>query len=181
MKKIILIIALGGCVANKADFTTKPEFNKMRNGSLDINGVYWSPVESSTSEKIIWAFCLYRNGVALMYNSVPMDSVNNQDLAKKLTTTMNYDNVTYKVKQAGGYRVNNRSIEIQVFRFISYGGFEVCTFKGDILNDTTIHIISCSMKSRSQFCRSNFFLKFLPMKKPDSTNQFMNKKWYWQN
>ncbi len=149
---------------------------------IKLDGVYLGNIENN-GRKGVAAFCLYSNGVAVKYYLTReiflFDDVNRLN-KEKLFDTLTYIDSLYKVKQAGGYRIEGDKIHIQVFQFVNYGNYELCTYKGQIVNDSTIFISSCEMKSKSNFCPDDLDLKFYQMPKPDSINQFMNKNWYWK-
>ena len=86
----------------------------------------------------------------------------------------------FESKQSGGISIDGDQLQIQVFRFIPSPAWGLCTFKGKVVNDTTLFISSCEMHKRPDYCLSEFHLHFLEMPKPDSTNQLMKRKWYWQ-
>jgi hypothetical protein len=191
MKFIILFIfpmlcSLGSCIVEKNSFIARPDKKNIVNKSVRMEGNYIAIVENPNNKtKGVAIFCLYNNGIALQYY-MSIDTLSygmaNQLNDKRIFEYIAFTDSVYKnVKQAGGFKIDGNKIDIQIFEFVNYGSFELCTYKGAVINSTTIHIESCFIKSKSNFCPSNFDLKFTQMLKPDSTNQLMKKKWYWAN
>lgn len=182
--KIFLAISLFGCIVQKKSFIAKPHKNNIENNRLRLDGNYIAIVENSNSgTKGFKIFSLYANGIALEnYLQIKDSSVSNDQNVdkKKIVSDIRHKDSLYRgIKQSGGYLIDQNKIVIQVFEFVNYGSFEVCTYRGNIINDSTINISSCYIKSKSNFCPSNFELKFYTMPKTDSINQLMKKKWYW--
>lgn len=181
----ILTLLLGlncGRTLGKNSFTSMPTRRITNIVKVKLDGVYMGNVENN-GRSGVQVFCLYSNGVAVEYY-LPME-VTNFDVKKgpnkeRIFDTLNYIDSLYKVKQAGGFRIEGDKIQIQVFEFVNYGNYELCTYKGQIVNDSTIFISSCEIKSKSNFCPDHIDLKFYQMPKPDSANQLMNKNWYWE-
>lgn len=181
MKVILsILLSLSGINCGPIErelFTSNPQKAKINFSKIKINGVYLGLVEHN-NRKGTRVYFLYPNGIALQYYLDEEQIINfNQ---KKITDTVSFIDKLYKVKQAGGYSIVGNRIQIQIFEFVNNGRFELCTYGGDILNDSSIFITSCKMKSNSNFCPVNFKLNFHQMPKPDSTNQLMSKSWYWK-
>lgn len=171
-----------GIILEKQLFTTKPRTDEIHNNEIQLNGVYIGGVDNK-NKKGYKIYFFYTNGIALEYyisneNSI-YDYGNKINQEKLLDTIKLIDSIYKGVKQAGGYRVVDDKIDVQVFEFVNYGNFEICTYKGKVLNDTTIFISSCEMKSKSNYCPDSFYLNFIHMRKPDSIHQLMSKNWYW--
>ncbi len=187
MKRItiffIIIITLSSCVS-KSNFTVKPQRESLGLKNLiKLDGAYIGLVDSVDDKKIYWAFYFYNNSIALLYGSVVKEFENRTSLEilkDSILYDINFANNNYRGKEAG-FKITDNKIEIQILSHIRYGGYKNTTFHGEILNDSIIYISSCKMKKGYSNCRSNFYLKFTNLPKPDSTNQWMKKKWYWKN
>ena len=183
---IIIILLLGincGVHLERKSFTSMPNKRSFDNIKIRLDGVYLGEVENKTKKGFL-AYFFYQNGIALKYylpEESGFNSHTNMFNGEKLLDTVKQIDALYKKKQAGGFRIENDKIQVQVFEFVNYGNYEVCTYKGQIINDSTIFISTCDLKSNSNFCPSEFYLKFYKMPKPDSMNQLMNKRWYWEN
>ena len=189
MKYLVFIIGScafhQSCVSGEKNFTAHPSKQRVISNGINVDGcyigVYKHPLDSSEE---IGAFMLYTNGIALMYDPIAMnqDSINNQTwLKKKIRNIIEFQDSFFGRKQAGGYLIEGNNIQIQLFLYVPYGANSLCTFTGRIVDDHTIRINSCSSDDKEGYknCRSNFILRLIKMEKPDSTNQLMNKNWYW--
>ncbi|MEJ7673296.1 MAG: hypothetical protein WKF59_11420 [Chitinophagaceae bacterium] len=99
---------------------------------------------------------------------------------KMVTDFMNNKFKSKPYYEYGGYIIQDKNITLQFFRYIPQFALALCTFKGNIVDNSTIYISSCEMNKRPEYCRENFYFKFIKMSKPDSTNRLMKNNWYWQ-
>lgn len=166
------------------NFITKPSRKDKVSNELKLTGAYAGIyIHPVLKNKEIGAFFLYENGVALFYEPINFieDYSKNADLLKKqIFDRILFQDNFFKRKQAGGYIIQKNVITIQIFRYMPYGGYSLCTFNGRILNDKSIYIYKCNMPDKPVYCRENFQLNFIQMEKPDSTNRLMKNSWYWQ-
>ena len=100
-----------------------------------------------------------------------------------ITAFISFAKANYRGKMVGGgFEIKKTQFEMQFFSYIPYGSYKNFVEKGDIINDTTIYISSCKTKKGYGYDKcsyNNYYLNFLQMPKPDSTNQWMKRKWYW--
>ena len=179
---IIFLIGINCGVIEKNSFTSKPMRVSKNDLGLRLDGIFIGKVENKGKGGIM-VFCFYNNGIALEYylSEVATFFDDSDNLKKgKLYDTLKHIDRLYNVKQAGGYKITRGDLLIQIFEFVNNGRYELCTYQGQIKNDSTIVISSCEIKSKSNFCPDNFSLNFYQMHKPDSTNQLMQKDWYWR-
>ena len=59
-----------------------------------------------------------------------------------------------------------------------YGIYDLFTYSGTEVSDLSLKISSIKKEKDSAITKSLFF-KFIRMSKPDSTNKWMKKNWYW--
>jgi hypothetical protein len=178
---IFTIIFLSGCLIDKSNFYAKPNKLNNRQPNAQLNGVYYFTYDNQSE---IGTFILYPNGVAIWYPTVYQfkpDLLNNLDsLKKQIQWTINYDNNFSKKKQAGGYIVNERKIVIQIFRRLSGGLMALCEYRGTLIDSDAIMITECNYKEHPDACVAGFLMKGIDIQKPDSSNSFVNKHWYWE-
>ena len=189
MKYILIILILitslkCGVIINKKLFTAKPSETKIDDTKLKLDGLYIGEVVNNNKKGLI-IFSFYNNGIAVenyLMNENSIYGSGDKFNKLKILDSIKYIDSIYKgIKQAGGYEIVNHKIQIQVFEFVNYGNFELTSYQGNIINDTTIFINSCLIKSGSNFCPENFSVSYLQLNKPDSTHQLMKRKWYWEN
>ena len=101
-------------------------------------------------------------------------------IEKKILERINFQDSFFRRKECGGYSINEGKISIQIFRYIPNGKESLCIFSGKIIDEQNIYIEECYFPDKPVYCRTNFYLKLIKMPKPDSTNQLMNKNWYWK-
>ncbi len=190
MKDVIIlftiIFTISACVVDKKNYTIKPAKNETKaTEQIKSEGVYLRFIDSIYGgEKRYGLFCFYRNGIVLVYGcriKKPLSEINYAVLKEAISKEISFVDENYNSKKvAGGFEIKNKKINIQFFRYIPNASYLNTTFNGEILNDSTIYINSCKVKKGYENrCDSNFTLHFLPMPKPDSTNQWMKKNWYW--
>lgn len=174
---MLLVCSPLGCIIGKKNFTAKPSKNINTLNLIKMDGSY---VGKDATGYI--CFLLYKNGVALLYDPIyHLSGIETLELAKKqILATIDYKDSRSKKKESGGFAIKENIIHIQIFRRTPGGIFGLCEYKGKIINDSTIHIDTCKFPENPNFCRDNFYLQLIKMNKPDSTNQLMDKGWYWQ-
>ncbi len=179
-------ILIYSCTFNVNNFTAKPhkKVQKMPLSPIKLNGMYFQIADSISQRKVFGIYYFYENGVVLKYVTYIVDDFKNitkEMLIDSVFKCINDENKYWpNRKHAGGYKIINKNIEVQIFLHLRGGGFKNTTFKGAILNDTTIYINNCTVKKDNDLCRnSNFYLHFLSMAKPDSAHQWMKRNWYW--
>jgi hypothetical protein len=175
---LITLFQISGCgrVIGKNLFSTKPDAEATENPEIRFKALFIGSYK--IEEKILLkVFLFYRNGVALEYSLDPNKVIVNGEFdGHRIVSEIITTNDVYKnIKQAGGYEIVGNQIHIQIFEFVNYGSFELCSYKGEINNDSTIFITSCYIKSGSNFCPKNFVMKKLKTLDLDSTHQLMKK------
>lgn len=179
---IFVICVFITCTTGKKNFVAKPIKKDSKINLIRLNGSYVGK-QINGSNTSVGCFFLYENGVALLYDPVYyIHEINNSDVVRKqILYTINFKDSFSRKKESGGFVITENRINIQVFRPTTGGLFGLCEYKGSIINDSTIYIGSCNFPENPNFCRENFYLHFIPMTKPDSSNQLMKKKWYWSD
>jgi len=160
-----------------------PNKRSFDNIKIRLDGVYLGEVENKTKKGFL-AYFFYQNGIALKYylpEESGFNSHTNMFNGEKLLDTVKQIDALYKKKQAGGFRIENDKTKVNFFYFFNFVNSEFFNKKLKFIHDSTIFISTCDLKSNSNFCPSEFYLKFYKMPKPDSMNQLMNKRWYWEN
>jgi hypothetical protein len=195
MKKIFILaigILLSSCLIRKVGgvkyFVAKPNQNSLRKiSNLRLNGVYIRLIDSTAFKKRYDVVIPYSNGVALSYYFFINNPQNEITSSMMIDSLNHYIKLDYKYlrgkKIAGGFTVNEKLLKYQLYEIGHYGIYELWDFNGQIINDTTINITSLYIngKNEKNNLKNNFTLHFLQMPKPDSTNQWMQKEWYWVN
>lgn len=137
---------------------------------LKTNGYYTSFIDSIGSLNLI---CFYNNGVALYYeigcNINQVDSILNAIQKKKASRSSDIE--------SGSYSVIGNVITIETLSSVHYGNYKVRKFKGNILNENQINIISESIFNEYNLTR-NLSYVYQESSKPDSINWLMKRKWY---
>lgn len=183
---VIFFIALiiSGCIHSKEDFRAKPVRQGNVTTQLKLNGVYVGKATTLGYESVL-CFIFYSNGLVKLYDPIfYLHGINNKDSVKQqVSWTVKMwakERQRRSMKEGGGFEIINNKIVIQTFRADPDGGTpSLFEYKGYIVNDTTIHIQSCSAYY-SNWCRQNFSLHFVQMAKADSINNFMKKEWFWR-
>ncbi|MEJ7673297.1 MAG: hypothetical protein WKF59_11425 [Chitinophagaceae bacterium] len=143
-----------------------------------VNGLFVGKHNHSSGDTEIECFVFYNNGVFLQY--YPVFAINfspNSDtsLRKRISWTIKYTDSVGKKREAGGYTISGKNIFIQVYRQTPGNIYSLCEYKGQVLNESTIFISSCSFPDNKNLCRENFYLHRFQMEKPDSINWLMKK------
>lgn len=177
---LFVAFIITGCIYGKKDFNTKPTRRNFNINAIKLNGIYVG--KQTTYYESILCFIFYNNGVVKLYDPIfYLHEIQNKDSVRQqvlCTIQREYRNM----KEGGGFEIKNKIIRIQVFRTdASIGTPSLCEYQGRILNDTTIHIDKCNYPTYPNWCRQDFDLHFIKIAKPDSTNKFMKKNWFWTN
>lgn len=188
MKTIIIYILVSitflGCIIGKTNFNIKPNKNSKISTNLRLDGVYVRSIDSIVNDKRFSIFFLYNNGVLLCY-TCRMDStnkINSTSIINSINQEISFAKMNYHGKMmGGGFEIKGNTITLQYLGYSHYGKYEIVDHEGEIKNNTIIHISTCKIGKvyEPDKCPHNFYLTFLQMPKPDSTNQWMDKDWYW--
>lgn len=184
---VCIVLLCVSCITQQKDFITHPQ--RKATGKvplLRMDGGYWAiyerPDKSTGRGKDIGCFFFYENGIALWYDATGYREERETDpdvLRRTISGFVASENSRVKDdKPAGGYTIDASGITIQIFRYTKYK-WELCSFKGQRINDSTVYIDGCNIEESKDYCREKFYLRFLSMEKPDSTNRLMKKKWYY--
>lgn len=189
---LIPIIFFTSCLVRKVggvnQFVTKPnKKNRKSNIEFQIDGAYVASInvkDTTSGHFAIWF--LYSNGITLSYYckiDEPLTRITKQTLINSINREI-LDEKKYsrKIRTAGGYVINGSKIKLQEYQIGHYGFYNLGEYNGIIINDTTINLSSTYFDKNvndSFNTREKLLLHYLPMSKPDSINQWMNKKWYW--
>jgi hypothetical protein len=179
---IVTVACLSRCTSGERLFETRPSKEQRSVSQFKLDGVYVGK-QLHSSEFSVSCFIFYNNGVAVIYDPIYyVHDITNRDLLQQqIKYTVKFDDSTYRKKESGGFNVNGDLIKIQLFRISGGGIYGLCEYNGRIINDSTIYIANCKFSENPNSCRENFYLHFMKMNKPDSTNYLMQKKWYWKD
>ena len=167
---------------NNLNFGSRPSKVKINlNSKLKLNGAYYH-VDNQYSDLNIFFF--YENFIC---RSVTIDSSNFKkdriaDGINKIVSefmAMSKQNGDYF--EDGGYSTNNLSFSIESIRYIPQLSWGVITYKGKIVNDTTILITGFEFPERKIHNTDSSYYRFIQTNKPDSLkySRWKNKNWYW--
>ena len=188
MKLIFILIILFcvsiNCTVGKKTFITKPIEIKNESFKIKLEGSYTGGLKNS-----VVCFFLYNNGVILEYSPVyHLSNINNLDSVKQqVCFTIRYKDSIFAHsifkgrKEAGGFKIEGNKIQMQIMRKTPGFYWGLCSYSGTIINDSTIYINQCNFPLDPLQCSQDFYLSFIKMNKPDSTNQLMKKRWYWKH
>lgn len=172
------------CVSKvyKNDFYTKPGKTKRETG-FKISGSYY---HIDNQSKILNVLFFFDNS---MQRSMTFDT-NHYDISNISQSINNsiseFQNLTkkeqeYQYFEDGGYTSNDSEITIQSIRYIPQFNWGPVTYKGKIINDTTILITQFTHHIRKIYTSDSLYYHFIATAKPDSLrgNRWKNKKWFW--
>lgn len=82
----------------------------------------------------------------------------------------------------GGYSITNNQITVQSIRYIPQFDWGIVTYKGTIVNDSTILFTEFRFPKRDIFRNDSMYYHFIRVNKPDSLkgNRRKDKDWYWR-
>jgi len=82
----------------------------------------------------------------------------------------------------GGYSVTSNQIIIQSLWYLPQFAWGTATYKGTIINDSTIVVTEFRLPKRNIFKTDSLYYHFINANKPDSLmgNRWKDKKWYWR-
>lgn len=82
----------------------------------------------------------------------------------------------------GGYTITNSEIHIQSIRYIPQFAWGTVTYKGNIINDSTILITDFEFPKRNIFKKEPIYYHFIKTERPDALkgNRWQDKNWYWK-
>jgi hypothetical protein len=187
---IFFLLLLSSCLPGnhgKRNFNSNPEriqtFSKF---GFRTDGVYYGYNPNSlTKDYGIIYFFFYNNRV--LRNKVYLAGIQDTLHDKKwvidfIERDVKYRDSTYGENNEGAaFLIESNFIKIQDFIYIPGSlSWDLRTFNGRVINDTTLYIIGCNTIARPDYCINDFYLKYIPMKKPDSTNRLMKRNWYWK-
>ncbi len=167
-------------------FIAKPSKNNSRPVTISLNGAYISAPNLNDTAVLYGVWFLYSNGVSQSYYCQINKSI--KEITPKLIIAAITNSIgeerkySKNLKTAGGFIINNNKIKLQEYQIGHYGFYNLTEYNGIILNNQTINIRYIKFgKSNEDFgLNKDHLWYFLPMSKHDSSNQLMNKKWYWQ-
>lgn len=166
------------------DFVKKPyKATQLNVSKLRYNGAYYR-IDKTT--KILDVYFFYEN---LMQRSIAIDSnhFSNNSVKKSIDSILEKFKISDKYInqyfEDGGYEVKNEKITIQSIRYIPQFAWGVVTYKGEIINDTTLIVTEFKFPQRKILKTDSLHYDFIKVEKPDSLrgNRWRDKKWYWQN
>lgn len=182
---LFVCIILSSCFNKvyKDNFFAKPyRIGSERKTGLNLNGAYYN-IEGK--DKRLSVFFLYGNCIQ---RTTTFDT----NHYKKSTLVQNINDMVEKFKNSdennqgfedGGYQVINSEITIQGLRYIPQGAWGTVTYKGRVVNDSTMLITKFEHSKREIFRQENLYFYFIPVNKPDSLkgNRWKEKKWFWKD
>lgn len=192
---IVFVLSFQSCVVARYkqvnNFTTKP--SKVENGIVRLvkinDGAFIRNIGEINGFQHFDAIFFYSNGVSLSYYlKIPVgqkeqsfSELIEQEIQNEINLEKKYHNGK---KTAGGYLLKSSGeIKIQLFQQGHYGIYELAEYNGVVLNESEIkiHSLTIGMTNENFADKIDFIYHFFKMSKPDSTNQLMNKTWYWEN
>lgn len=186
----LLILFFPACIptnTGKRNFTTKPQrISVIQTSGLRTDGVYYGFHKNRNGNGYgLSYFFFYNNGVMrnMVYLAGSKDSTRDREWINDfIQKDVNYKDSVYGHRNDGGaFRMDSNFIIMQDFIYIPGSlSWDLRTYSGQIINDTVLYISSCQTKARPDYCTDGYYLKFIPMQKPDSTNRLMKKSWYWE-
>lgn len=187
MWKVCLISSLflfSSCIPriHKSDFEDRPcRVNPPHIKELRLDGAYYR----IDKNKVLDVYFFYNNCIQ---RSLGADSnhYNSSSIAQSIQKIVNDFNAAGKRDnqyfEDGGYSLTSNQITIQSIRYIPSFRWGTVTFKGTIINDSTILFIEFRHPTRKIYRNDSTYYHFIKSNKPDSLkgNVYKDKKWYWR-
>lgn len=188
MWKLIFIVSLFfnlSCL-NKMyvnDFIYKPyKIQQKGLNESNFNGAYY---QIDNKNKKLDVYFFYKNCIQ---RSITMDSNNFQSnsIPQSINKVIRQFKTDFRNSdqyfEDGGYFITNSEIVIQSIRYIPQFGWGVVTYKGKIIDDSTILITEYQFPKRAIFKRDSLYYHFINVEKPDSLkgDRWKEKEWFWQ-
>ncbi len=179
MKRYIYIILFCICSCSSIHvtlFTLKP-LRATNFNSKSFQAVFYGVNMKTTILSSLYFYDNYRYRRS-SYDTFNYDLRNiKQSLIKDATQ---YD---YSIFEDGGYRINNNKISFQSIRYLTQFAYDVVTYEGNILNDSTILVYQYTFEStKERRTDSVLYHKIdIPLPDPERGNRWTNKKWFWQD
>jgi len=187
MWKVFLIYPLffiSSCIPRMyvSDFEDRPcKINPLHLKELRFEGAYYQIDKNNKLD----VYFFYNNCIQ---RSIAIDSnhYNSSSIAQSIQKIIDDFNVAGKKNdqyfEDGGYSVTNNQITIQSIRYIPQFAWGIVTYKGSILNDSTILFTEFRFPKRNIFRDDSIYYHFIKTNKPDSLegNRWKDKKWYWR-
>ncbi len=197
---IAFFVGISSCVHTRY-FNAHPSKVSFNEQSLKIEGAYTAKFITTYSKDSIGYYLdygmtnygmannkkrvyqkdsIYSEGIRVLFlyaNGIVRD---NWLLSIDSLRTLNKSEYYKKNAAYGGYKIVGDSITISSISYMP--GLHWCpqSYYGKIINDSTIFIYGCFIKDRKDYCKSDFYLHYTKIPKPDSTNKWMKRNWYWQ-
>jgi hypothetical protein len=165
-----------------SDFEDRPcKINPLHLKELRFEGAYYQIDKNNKLD----VYFFYNNCIQ---RSIAIDSnhYNSSSIAQSIQKIIDDFNVAGKKNdqyfEDGGYSVTNNQITIQSIRYIPQFAWGIVTYKGSILNDSTILFTEFRFPKRNIFRDDSIYYHFIKTNKPDSLegNRWKDKKWYWR-
>lgn len=164
------------------DFVNKPYKYKYQDiKELNLNEAYYQVDEN----KKLDVYFFYDN---YLQRSITIDS-SNYNIAS-ISSSINkiigeYNNAGRKSDQYfedGGYSISNSEITIQSVRYVSQFVWSIVTYKGKVVNDSTILFTEFKFPKKNIVRNDSLYYHFIKTNKPGSLrgNRWKNKDWFWQ-
>ena len=182
----IVTLIISSCIPKvyKGDFFAKPG-KTQKETTLKISGSYYNIENKTKSLNVLFFYDNYIHR-SMMFDINHYDSnkvsqsINNSIREFKALNKKVHE---YQYFEDGGYLLNNSELTIQRIRYIPQFNWGTVTYKGEIINDTTILITQYTHHIRKIYKIDSLYYHFISTEKPDSLkgNRWKNKKWYWFN
>jgi|SRR5688572_91331 len=166
----------------RSDFEDRPcKVNPSEIKELRFDGAYYR-IDKNKGLDVYFFYnnCIQRSLVA------DSNHYNSSSIAQSIQKIINDFNAAGKRDneyfEDGGYSITNDHITIQSIRYIPQFTWGTVTYKGTIINDSTILFTEYRFPKRDIFKNDSNYYHFIKTNKPDSLkgNGYKDKKWYWR-
>ena len=184
MRNLIFLamLLLSSCLVYHGGYFAKPSKTKP---SLPcrIDGAYYAVWHHRTYQMFMYIF-LYRNGEVLEIDySTPASLADDPDSVRRVIARDMTEPYRNHIEPFyGGFALSGDTVRIQYLHYLSQLRYKTATWKGKVVNDSTIDIYVLGIPREPQLDMPSVHLHFLPMNKPDSLahNPWKHKRWYWK-
>jgi len=165
-----------------SDFEDRPcKINPPDVKELRFDGAYYRIDEY----KNLLAYFFYGNCIQRRLGA-DTNHYNNSSIAQSIQTIIDDFNAAGKENdqyfEDGGYSIINNQINLQSIRYNPQFRWGTVTFKGIIINDSTILFTEFRNPTRNNYRNDSTYYHFIKTNKPDSLkgSRWQDKKWYWR-
>lgn len=159
--------------------------NMINQNQLRLNGSYYRiriVIINNQQQYCLHYFFLFENAIAAEGSFCQTEKLPNNVLAisNKIKEDFSQED---KSEAFGGYKIDGRSVTIQIFKYFHWLVWSPTLYKGNIVNNNSFLINKRYNKEWKINAEESDLYNFIEMEKPDSLqgNKWKNKKWYWQN